>query len=203
MCSFIYLFVGCIDTLEQFILVKFGGVRDRPFFCQVREGLCEYQFILWQVNFWQQYMWKTRIWKWVPLKPSVHTWPVEHPSVLSLFGSFCPEVQGLGALSERAPRAEGKGWGLTSATSPGAPGLLFCFTFKLVFEGRVLLLKTTHCKAQLPWRIRDQRAWWLLLTILKWLLRKSLAFHEKTYSSAPSFHKICVCDPRSMYHFSF
>lgn len=60
---FIYISVGCIDTLEQFILVKFGGVRDRPFFCQVREGLCEYQFILWQVNFWQQYMWKTRIWK--------------------------------------------------------------------------------------------------------------------------------------------
>jgi len=36
---------------------------------------------------------------------------VEHPSVLSLFGSFHPEVQGPGALSERALRAEGKEFG--------------------------------------------------------------------------------------------
>lgn len=59
------------------------------------------------------------------LEPSVNTWPVEHPSVLSLFRSFCPGVQGLGALSERVPRAEGKDWGLTSATSLGHLG---CFS---------------------------------------------------------------------------
>lgn len=49
---------------------------------------------------------------------------------------------------------EGQGlWisGLTSTTFPGAPGLLFCFTFKLLFEGRVLLLKISLWKAQLPW----------------------------------------------------
>ena len=92
--------------------------------------------------------------------------------------------------------------GLTSTTLPGAPGLLFHLIFKLVFEGRVLLLKTTLCKAQLPWRIRDKSVWWLLLTILKWLLRKSLALYEKNYSSALSFHKICVCDTHSMYQVS-
>ena len=54
---------------------------------------------------------------------------------------------------------EGQGmWisGLTSTTSPGAPGLLFCFTFKLLFEGRVLLLKISLWQAQLPWETIEE-----------------------------------------------
>lgn len=60
-----------------------------------------------------------------------------------LFEGYCPEAQGLRALSEKALRVEAPLCGPTTATSSGAAGLLFCFTFKLLFEGRVLLLKIT------------------------------------------------------------